>query len=174
MNFIIGIIHETSCAYTLQQNGVAERRIGIIQERARALLLQSNAPSFLWGEAMLTSTFLTNRIISQNLDKQSPLKFITTAIPSGMFDKVGHELPPKVFGCECYVHLYPDQTNKLSSRALKCVFVLYSNTHKGYKCYFPTKDVTFNERNMFYRKNHGELENQDGELRLVSPARDIE
>ena len=57
----------------------------------------------------------------------------------------------------------------------------YSNTQKGYKCYFPTgkriivsKDVTFNEGNMFYIKNHGELDNQDVELRLVSPARDIE
>ena len=118
-----GIIHETSCAYTPQQNGVAERRIEIIQERARALLINSNAPSFLWGEAMLTSTFLTNRIVSQNLDKQSPLKLITTAMPLGISEKVGHELPLKVFGCECYVHLYPNQTNKLSSRAIKCVFV---------------------------------------------------
>ena len=33
------IIHETSCAYTLQQNGVVERRIGIIQARAKALLI---------------------------------------------------------------------------------------------------------------------------------------
>ena len=97
-----------------------------------------------------------------------------------MSDTVGHELPPKVFGCECYLHICPNQTNKLSSRALKCVFVRYSNTHKGYKCYFPTgkriivsKDVTFNERNMFYI-NHGELENQDVELRLVSPVRDTE
>ena len=90
-----GIIHDTP-----QQNGVAERRIGIIQERARALLINTNAPNFLWGEAMLTSTFLTNRIVSQNLDKQSPLKFITTAIPLGLSEKVGHELPLKIFGCE--------------------------------------------------------------------------
>ena len=123
---------------------------------------------------------LTNRIISQNLEKQSPLKFITTSIPSEMSDKVGHELPLKVFGCECYVHLYPNQTNKLSSRAIKYVFVGYSSTQKGNKCYFPTgkriivsKDVTFNERNMFYIKKHGELDNQDVELRSVSPARDI-
>ena len=96
-----------------------------------------------------------------------------------MSDKVGHELPPKVFGFESYVHLYPNQTNKLPSRTLKCVFVGYSNTQKGYKCYFPSdkrilvsKDVNFDERNIFYKKNHGKLENQDGELRLVSPARD--
>ena len=130
---------------------------------------------------MLTSTFLTNRIVSQNLDKQSPLKFITIAIPLGLSKKVGHELPLKVFGCECYVHLYPNQTNKLSSRAIKCVFVGYSNTQKGYKCYFPmskrisvSKDVTFNERNMFYIQNHGELDTQDMKVRLMSPARDIE
>ena len=160
---------------------IAERRIGIIQERDIALLINSNPPSFIWGEAMLTSTFITNRIVSQNLDKQSPLKFITTAIPSRLSEKVGHELPLKVFGCECYVHLYPNQMNKLSSRAIKCVFVGYSNTQKGYKCYFPTgkriivsKDVTFNERNMFYIKNHGELDNQDVEVRLMSPTRDIE
>ena len=77
---------------------------------------------------MLTFTFLTNRIVSQNLDKQSPLKFITAAIPSRISDKVGHELPTKVFVCECYVHLYPNQMNKLSLRALKGVFFGYSNT----------------------------------------------
>ena len=38
----LGIIHETSCAYTPQQNGIAERRIGLIQEKGRSLLIQSN------------------------------------------------------------------------------------------------------------------------------------
>ena len=122
---------------------------------------------------MLTSTFLTNRIVRQTLDKQSPLQLISTAIPSRISDKIGQELPTKVFWCECYVHLYPNQTNKLLSKALKFVFVRYSNTQKGYKRYCPTskriivsKDVTFNEKYMFYIKNHEGLENEDGELRL--------
>ena len=63
-----GIVHETSCAYTPQQNGAAERRIGLIQEKGRALLIHSNTPSFLWGEAKLTATCLTNRIASQTLN----------------------------------------------------------------------------------------------------------
>ena len=55
------------------------------------------------------------------------------------------------------------------------------NTQKGYKCYFPTgkkiivsKTVTFNERNLFYIKNQGLVENKDDELRLVSPSRKTE
>ena len=43
----VGIIHETSCAYTLQENGVLERQIRLIQERGRALLIHSNTRSFL-------------------------------------------------------------------------------------------------------------------------------
>ena len=35
------IIHETSCAYTPQQNSIAERTIGLVQEKGRALLIRS-------------------------------------------------------------------------------------------------------------------------------------
>ena len=60
----LGIVHQTSCAYTPRQNGVAERRIGLIQEKGKALLIHSNTPSSLWGEIMLTTTYLTNRTAS--------------------------------------------------------------------------------------------------------------
>ena len=63
----LGIVHETSCAYTPRQNGVVERRIGVIQEKGRALIIHSNVPTFLWGEVMITATYLSNRIASHNL-----------------------------------------------------------------------------------------------------------
>ena len=56
----LGIIHESLCIYTPQQNGVAEQKIGLVQEKGHVLLLQSGAPIYLWGEAMLTATFLIN------------------------------------------------------------------------------------------------------------------
>ena len=159
------IIHETSCVYTPQQNGIAERRVRLVQEKGRVLLIQSNAPFFLWGEAMLIVTYLANRIASHILGNRSPLKLISQHLP---LIKLGNDLQKRVFGCECYVHLYPNQKNKLSSRAIKCVFIGYSNTQKGYKCYFPTikkiivfRDVTFNELNMFYQPNQNMISADD-------------
>jgi len=43
------------------QNGVAERGMRTRAERARALLLASGLPHFLWEEAMKHATWLQNR-----------------------------------------------------------------------------------------------------------------
>ena len=39
-----GILHETSCVATPEQNGMAERRIGYVTSTARTLLLNYNVP----------------------------------------------------------------------------------------------------------------------------------
>ena len=147
-------MHETSCTYTPQKNGVAERRIGVIQGKSRALLIHSNAPTFLLGEAMLTATYLSNRLASHSLGYKSLLKLLSTAVP---MITIGSDLPKKAFGCECYMHLYPTQKNKLAPKSIKCVFVGYSNIQKGYKYYYlfgrkiiTSRDVTFNELKRFY------------------------
>ena len=120
------IIHETLCAYTPQQNGVAEQRIGIIQEKGRALLLQSQAPIFLWDEAMLTATCLINQTATKVLRGRSPIQFLSSKFLSA---RLNNELPPKIFGCECYVHLHPTQ-KKLPSRALRCVCWIFKYSKK--------------------------------------------
>jgi len=48
-----GIIHQTSCPYTSQQNGVAERKNRHLIETARTLLIQSHAPLRFWGMQFL-------------------------------------------------------------------------------------------------------------------------
>ena len=47
-----GIIHQTSCVYTSQQNGVSERKNRHILEMTRTLLFQNNVPKFFWSEAI--------------------------------------------------------------------------------------------------------------------------
>lgn len=59
-------------------------------------------------------------------------------------------VPPLVFGCVCFIHLPISARGKLDPRGLMCIFLRYSPTQKGYRCYHPPKrkrfvsmDVTF-------------------------------
>lgn len=45
------------------------------------------------------------------------------------------DLPLKVFGCVAFVHVHHHTRDKLDLRAVKCVFLGYSLTKKGYKCF---------------------------------------
>ncbi|KAE8726748.1 hypothetical protein F3Y22_tig00006365pilonHSYRG00038 [Hibiscus syriacus] len=69
-----GIVHLTSCVNTPQQNGVAERKNRHLLEVTRSLLFAANAPKYLWGEALLTATYLINRMPSKTLDFKIPTK----------------------------------------------------------------------------------------------------
>jgi hypothetical protein len=69
------------------------------------------------------------------------------------------KVPPKVFGCVCFVRDHRPSISKLDPRAVKCVFVGYSSTQKGYKCWDPvgkrlfvSMDVTFREFEPYYTK----------------------
>lgn len=71
--------------------------------------------------------------------------------------KLSSNLLLKVFGCIAFVHIHAHNRGKLDPRARKCVFVGYTSTQKGYKCYDPvsrkmfvTMDVTFFESKSFF------------------------
>ena len=68
-----GITHETSCSYTPQQNGIAERKNRHILETARALLLDTNVPSRYWDDALTTAIYFLNRMPSKILKFKTPV-----------------------------------------------------------------------------------------------------
>ncbi|KAA0052292.1 hypothetical protein E6C27_scaffold207G001230 [Cucumis melo var. makuwa] len=77
-----GIVHQTSCAYTPQQNGVAERKNRHLVEVARSLMLSISLPSYLWGDAILTAAHLINRMPSCIFHFQTPLDCLKESYPS--------------------------------------------------------------------------------------------
>ncbi|KAK6796289.1 hypothetical protein RDI58_003990 [Solanum bulbocastanum] len=145
-----GIIHQTTCPYTPQQNGVAERKNRHLIETARTLLLESNVPLRFWGDAILTSCYLINRMPSSSIQNQVPHSIL---FPQSHL----YPIPPRVFGSTCFVHNLAPGKDKLAPRALKCVFLGYSRVQKGYRCYshdlhryLMSADVTFFESQPYY------------------------
>ena len=63
------ILHQT-CAYTPQQNGVAERKNRHLIEIARTLLIHGEVPQSFWGDAILTICYLINSIPSSVLNNK--------------------------------------------------------------------------------------------------------
>ena len=179
----VGTIHQTSCSQSPQQNWVAERKNRHLLEVTRSLLLGGHVPSHLWGEALSFAIYLINRTPSSVLGFRRPLDVLSDhcTLPS-----VVH-LAPRVFGCVVYVHLHTNQRTKLEPRALKCVFVGYGSTQKGYQCYHPptkkfyvSMDVIFHEKMFFYPmgitdsslqgESKDEVQNQD-EIRFFEIMR---
>ncbi|KAE8723067.1 PLAC8 family protein [Hibiscus syriacus] len=56
------IRHQYTCANTPQQNSVAERKNRHIAEICRSMLHAKNVPGRFWAEAMMTATFVINRL----------------------------------------------------------------------------------------------------------------
>src|SRR5215469_2398712 len=68
-----GIRHETSAAYTPQQNGVAERYNRTLLETVRSIMQSAGIPDKLWAEISDTAAYLINRLPSKaNHDNKSP------------------------------------------------------------------------------------------------------
>ena len=148
-----GIIHQTICLYSPQQNGVAERKNRHLLEMVRATLFEANMPLYFWGESHTTASYIINRIPSRNLDFHTPLKTINQSLSSPCTPN----LPPKVFGCTAFVHISKHTRHKLQPCAIRCVFVGYGLHQKGYKCFHPPTrklyvimDVKFHEHQMYF------------------------
>ena len=93
-----GILHQSSCDYTPQQNGVAERKNRHLVETTRTLLLHHKVPQRFWGDAILPACYLINRMPSSVFHDQIPHSILLPTQP--LF-----YLPPHVFGCVCFVHI---------------------------------------------------------------------
>ena len=100
---------------------------------------------------MLTATYLINRLLSQILGFKSPYEVL-----KNWPINLSHL---KVFGCTCFVHVQASHHDKLDPRSMKCVFLGYSSTQKGYNCFNPvtnkivvSRDVKFEETIHFFTK----------------------
>ena len=125
-------------------------------EVARSLLFSTHMPNQFWGEAVLTAAYLINRLPSRTLRFQTPCQLLKSYPNTHL---ISH-LPTRIFGCSVFVHNHHLNKSKLDPKSMKCVFIGYSPTQKGYKCFYPDNrkvfisiDMTFHENQPYYPKN---------------------
>ncbi|CAI7746426.1 unnamed protein product, partial [Closterium sp. NIES-53] len=131
-----------------QQNGIAERRIGLVMEVARTSMIHAVAPHFLWPFAVRYAAHQLNLWPRVSLPETSPTLRWT--------GKVGDASVFRVWGSRAFVR--DTSAVKLSARAIPCVFLGFVPDVPGWQFYhptsrrvFPSQDVTFDESVPFYR-----------------------
>ncbi|KAL0386160.1 UNVERIFIED_CONTAM: Copia protein [Sesamum radiatum] len=139
-----GILHQKTCFYTPQQNGVVERKHRHLLQVARALMFESYLPRHFWGESILTATHIINRLPSVTLGWKSPFELLYNIAPS--------YATMKTFGCLCFASNVHPHKSKFDQRAFKSVFIGYVHGQKAFKLYdidnkkiIISRDVVFHE-----------------------------
>ncbi|CAI7887477.1 unnamed protein product, partial [Closterium sp. NIES-53] len=130
-----------------QQNGIAERRIGMVMDVARTSMIHAASPHFLWPFMVRYAEHQINLQPRVSLPKTTPTLRWT--------GKVGDASAFRVWGSQAFVR---DTTaDKLSSRAVPCIFLGFPPDAPGWQFYHPTsrrvlsfQDVTFDESVSYY------------------------
>lgn len=147
-----GILHQTSCAYTPQQNGVAERMNRTLVERARCMLFDANFDKSMWAEAINMAAYVTNRTPNRTLEKRIPETFWSDdAVDYGSM---------RIFGTAVMVHIPKERRKKWDAKSKELRFVGYSETQKGYRCIDMTTKLVTVSRDVAFL-NAPELKSDD-------------
>ncbi|CAI7929658.1 unnamed protein product [Closterium sp. NIES-54] len=125
-----------------QQNGIAERRIGMVMDVACTSMIHAAAPHFLWPFAVQYDAHQINLQPHVSLPETTPTLQWT--------GKVGDASAFRVWASRAFVH--NTTADKLSSCAVPSIFLGFPRDAPGWQYYHPTsrrvqssQDVTFDE-----------------------------
>lgn len=160
-----GIVHQTSCVHTAQQNGRVERKHRNILEMARCLRFQAGLPKSFWGDCVLTAAYLTNRLPTPLLHNKTTFEILQKYSPT--------YTTLRVFGCLAFAHNNSPHSDKLNPRGIPCAFIGYPATQKGYRLLnlfthevFVSRDIKWYEHILPYTLNPEQLKH------LIPPSPD--
>ena len=152
-----GISFQPSAPYTQNQNGVSERAIRTIVEKARTMLLNARLSEGFWEEAVRTAVYLKNRSPTKAVDLITPSEAWT-----GQRPELNHLRP---FGCDSYAFIHPDLRTKWNPKVKSCTFLGYiENTTAQYRVWNGHRIVVVSASNL--RFNEQSFKNRDSKLDL--------
>src|SRR5438046_4357416 len=153
---------EPSAPYTQNQNGVSERKIRSIVEKARCMLYDARLGARFWAEAVSTAVYLLNRSPTRALEGQTPYEAWYGSRPSL------HHL--RRFGCNAFVHVPPEKRKKLQAKSRCCVMLGYvHNTTKLWRVWDPVQRSIVNAANVVFDEENASAAGTLLEQAMTSP-----
>ena len=119
-----GIIHERTPPYSPQSNGVAERKNRTLTDLVNSMLATAGLSKAWWGEALLTSCHVLNRVPNKNKDK-TPYEEWAGRKPSLSY--------LRTWGCLAKVNIPITKKRKLGPKTVDCIFLGYAPRSVGYR-----------------------------------------
>ena len=118
--------------YSPESNEVAERKHRTLKEMMNSLPVSASAPNNLWGEAILSSCHLQNRIPYKKTGK-TPYELWIGHAPNLKY--------LKVWGCLVKVMLHGPKKRKIGSKTFDCMFIGYASNSVAYRFLVLKNDV---------------------------------
>ncbi|GJY99940.1 retrotransposon protein, putative, ty1-copia subclass [Tanacetum coccineum] len=119
-----GIRHEFTAPYSPQQNGIAERKNRTLKEMVTAMLISSGMSQDMWGEAILTATYLLNKIPRKEKE-ETPYELWMGRKPSYQY--------LRVWGCLAMVAVPTPKAQKIGLKYVDCIFIGYAKKSTAYR-----------------------------------------
>ncbi|CAI7749378.1 unnamed protein product [Closterium sp. NIES-54] len=123
-----GILQSFTLPDSPQQNGIAERRIGLVMEVSCTSMIHAAAPHFLWPFVVRYAAHQLNLWPRVSLPETSPTLRLTR--------EVGDASVFRVWGSRAFVR--DTSADKLFARAILCVFLGFFPDAPGWQFYHPT------------------------------------
>nr|ABA97555.1 retrotransposon protein, putative, Ty1-copia subclass [Oryza sativa Japonica Group] len=119
-----GIIHERTPPYSPESNGIAERKNRTLTDLVNAMLDTAGLSKAWWGEALLTSNHVLNRVPNRNKDK-TPYEIWIGRKPLLSY--------LRTWGCLAKVNVPITKKRKLGPKTVDCVFLGYAHHSIAYR-----------------------------------------
>jgi len=118
-----GIIHERTPPYSPESNRIAERKNRTVTDLVNSMLDTAGLSKAWWGEAVLTSCHVLNKVPNKNQD-QTPYEMWNGRKPSLSY--------LRTWGCLAKVNVPIPKKRKLGPKTVDCVFLGYAQRSIAY------------------------------------------
>jgi hypothetical protein len=153
-----------------KQNGVVERKNGVIQEMARVMIHSKNLAQHFWGEAVNIAWHIINRVYLRLETNKTPYEIWWGKKPTVKYFRT--------FGNKCYILRDRENLGKFDPKSDEGIFLGYSTNNCAYRVFNKRTETVMESINVIIDDEEIEApskgeENQPISAELLIPSSNV-